>query len=137
MGKFKLSQKSYDKLEGVNEALVSVVERAIQITKVDFCVLEGLRSVTRQAELVKAGKSQTMKSNHLTGRAVDLGAYVDGKISWEPKYYDQIADAMLQAAASLSVSLVWGGSWVTLKDLVHFELGKGFNIYDKNLTIGE
>ena len=64
---FKLSQKSIDRLSGVHQDLVDVVKRAIEITEVDFAVLEGVRSVARQEQLVKAGASQTMKSRHITG----------------------------------------------------------------------
>ena len=41
---FKLSQKSLDRLSGVHPDLVAVVKRAIEITEVDFAVLEGVRS---------------------------------------------------------------------------------------------
>lgn len=66
---YALSKKSRDRLAGVHPDLVKVVERAIEITEVDFSVLEGVRSKTRQEQLVKAGASQTMRSRHLTGRA--------------------------------------------------------------------
>ena len=123
---FSLSEKSLHMLEGVHEDLAKVVKEAIKITTVDFGVTEGLRSVTRQKQLVKDGKSQTMLSRHLTGHAVDLVAYVNGKVTWEGKYYDQIANAMLQAAAKLNIPIVWGGSWKTLVDKPHFELNKNF-----------
>lgn len=123
---FKLSEKSLCRLEGVDERLVNVVKKAITITTVDFCVLEGLRTVERQKELVKLGKSQTMNSRHLTGHAVDLGAFVDGEINWSSKYYDDIATAMFKSGAILNVPLRWGGSFKTFKDLVHFEISRGF-----------
>lgn len=126
MSKFKLSEKSQNRLEGVHEDLVKVVRRAIEITAVDFTVLEGLRTIERQKELLKQGATQTLNSRHLTGKAVDLGAIIAGKISWEPKIYDRIANAMLQAAAELNVPIVWGGSWKSFKDLVHFELNRNF-----------
>lgn len=123
---FKLSEKSLQRLEGVHDDLVKVVKRAIQISHVDFVVLEGLRTVERQKELFDQGASQTMNSRHLTGKAVDLGALIAGKITWEPKIYDRIANAMLQAGAELQVPIVWGGSWKSFKDLVHFELNRKF-----------
>lgn len=123
---FKLSEKSVHRLEGVHDDLVRVVKKAIQITTVDFTVLEGLRTIERQKELFDHGASQTMNSRHLTGKAVDLGAIIAGKISWEPRIYDRIANAMLQAAAELQVPIVWGGSWKSFKDLVHFELNRNF-----------
>lgn len=124
--KFHLSAKSQLKLRDVHPDLKSVVERAIKLTPVDFAVLEGRRTIERQKELVASGASQTMNSRHLTGHAVDLGALVGGKITWHPAVYHKIADAMLQAAAELKIPVVWGGSWQTFKDLVHFELSRNF-----------
>lgn len=108
---FRLSSNSLKKLEGVDPKLVSVVKRAIEITKVDFAVTEGLRSQATQKKYVAQGKSQTMNSKHITGDAVDLVAYVGSKISWELNLYDNIADAMKQAAKEQGVSLKWGASW--------------------------
>ena len=122
---FKLSKRSLSKLEGVHPDLVKVVKRAIALTEIDFSVTEGLRSVTRQKELVALGASQTMRSRHLTGHAVDVVAIVDGKVTWEPEPYDKIADAMLKAGAELNVPITWGGLWKTLVDKPHFELHKG------------
>lgn len=111
MSRFKLSQRSLSKLEGVDSDLVAVVKRAIEITDVDFGVTEGLRSLSRQKELVNAGKSQTMNSKHLTGDAVDLVAYCGSDISWELNLYDNIADAMKMAALHEGVDLRWGAAW--------------------------
>lgn len=108
---FKLGKRSLTKLENVNPALVHVVHRAINITEVDFSVLEGLRTSERQRQLVDEGKSQTMLSPHLHGRAVDLGAYVDRKISWDLQYYFEIAEAMRSAAQEVKVPLRWGAAW--------------------------
>lgn len=122
MSQFTLSKKSLSRLEGVHDDLVRVVKRAIEITQIDFTVLEGVRSKTRQEQLVKAGASQTMRSRHLTGHAVDLGAYVAGSVRWDWPLYNQLADAMKKAAAELKVPIEWGGDWTTLKDGPHFQL---------------
>lgn len=119
---FVLSKKSQDRLTGVHPDLVRVVKRAIEITTVDFAVLEGVRSKSRQEQLVKAGASQTMNSRHLTGHAVDLGAYVSGSVRWDWPLYYKIADAVKQAAAELGVPIEWGGDWRKFKDGPHFQL---------------
>ena len=119
---FVLSKKSLDRLTGVHPDLVRVVKRAIEITTVDFAVLEGVRSKARQEQLVKAGASQTMNSRHITGHAVDLGAYVSGSVRWDWPLYHKIADAMKQAAAEVGVPIEWGGDWRTFKDGPHFQL---------------
>ena len=38
---FKLSKKSLNNLQGIKQPLVNVVTRAIQITSIDFVVIEG------------------------------------------------------------------------------------------------
>lgn len=108
---FKLSNRSLSKLDGVDAALVAVVKKAIEYTKVDFGVTEGLRSVERQKELVAAGKSQTMASKHIEGKAVDLVAYVGSDIAWELNLYDDICNAMAKAAREVGVAIKWGAAW--------------------------
>lgn len=108
---FKLSQRSIERLDGVDDRLVDVVCRAIEITTVDFGVTEGLRTIETQRQYVATGKSQTMDSKHLTGDAIDLVAYINGQVSWELNLYDNIADAMKQAAIEKNVALRWGAAW--------------------------
>tara|TARA_B110000977_G_scaffold46261_1_gene62938 strand:+ start:105 stop:575 length:471 start_codon:yes stop_codon:yes gene_type:complete len=114
---FKLSQRSIDRLAGVDPKLIAVVERAIQLTTVDFGVTEGVRSEEKQRKYVDAGKSQTMNSKHILssatgyGEAVDLVAYIGSDVAWELNLYDNIADAMKAAAIELDVSLKWGAAW--------------------------
>lgn len=111
MTPFKLSKRSLSNLYGVNPKLVEVVKRAIEVTKIDFAVIEGLRTVERQIELVAKGASQTMTSKHIDGNAVDLMAYIGSRASWELNLYDNIADAMKQASIELKVPIRWGAAW--------------------------
>ena len=108
---FTLSQRSLDRLEGVHDDMVRVVKKAIDLTKVDFGVICGLRTIEEQKALVDKGASQTMKSKHIDGLAVDLMAYVGGRASWELNLYDDIADAMMEAAKLEDVSVRWGAAW--------------------------
>ena len=119
---FVLGQRSKDRLKGVDERLVKVVERAIELTEIDFTVLEGLRTPERQKQLVADGFSQTLKSKHLTGHAVDLGALVNGAISWDKQHYHTIAKAMKKSAEELKVNIRWGGDFKSFFDGPHFEL---------------
>lgn len=108
---YKLSKKSLDRLEGVDERLIQVVKIAIEVSNIDFAVTEGLRTIERQKELVAKGASQTMKSKHIDGLAVDLAAYIGDRISWEMNLYDDIADAMKYAAKEVDVAICWGAAW--------------------------
>ena len=108
---FTLSQRSLDRLEGVHDDMIRVVKKAIDLTKIDFGVICGLRTIEEQKALVDKGASQTMKSKHLDGLAVDLMAYVGGRASWELNLYDDIADAMKEAAKLEDVPIRWGAAW--------------------------
>ena len=123
---FKLGRRSVERLQGVHPDLVKVVERAIEMSPVDFTVLEGLRSPERQQTLVSSGASQTLNSRHITGHAVDLGAWVDNQVDWSWPLYHKIANAMKAAANELGVAIVWGGDWKTFKDGPHFELDRKY-----------
>ena len=108
---FKLSSRSLKNLEGVDSQLIEVVQYAIELSKIDFGVTEGLRTTQRQRELVASGASQTMKSKHIESKAVDLVAYIGKRVSWELNLYDDIADAMKLAATEVGVPIRWGAAW--------------------------
>lgn len=108
---FKLSKRSLARLEGVNDDMVKVVTTAITLSKIDFGVICGLRTIEEQRELVAKGASKTMKSKHIDGMAVDLMAYIGGRASWELNLYDDIADAMKIAADEHDVQIRWGAAW--------------------------
>lgn len=125
---------SKKRLSHAHPDLQEVVSLAIKKTKVDFGVGETARSMTRQKALKDAGASKTMNSRHLlktpknnpelgeVAHAVDLYAWVDGRVSWDWPLYHQIAAAMFEAANELGIDLEWGGNWKSFKDGPHFEL---------------
>ena len=113
---FKFSKRSLSRLEGVKPELQRVAHRAIELTNIDFGITCGLRTVEEQRQLVAKGASQTMKSKHITGDAIDVVAYIGPRISWELNLYDDIADAFKQAAIEEGVALRWGAAW-TVPDI--------------------
>lgn len=121
---FKFSDRSEARLAGVHPDLQRVARRALEISEVDFAVIEGLRTAERQAALKEAGASKTLKSRHLTGHALDLAPFIAGEIRWDWPPFHKIAAAMKQAAAELGVAIVWGGDWRTFRDGPHFELDR-------------
>ena len=108
---FKLSTRSINRMSGIEPDLIEVVKTAITLTKVDFGVTCGMRTLAEQEALVAKGASQTMKSKHLEGRAVDLVAYVGSNVTWSLNMYDDLADAMAEASRIHSVPVKWGAAW--------------------------
>ena len=60
---YKLGKGSLSKLEGIDDRIATVVKYAIGVTKQDFSVICGLRTIEEQRALVAKGASQTMNSN--------------------------------------------------------------------------
>ena len=139
MSHFILGSRSRKNLIGVHPNLVRVVERAIQLTTVDFTVLEGVRSreqcyrnwgkgrsiaqckaagVPAQYAQVNMSKvtwlRDPLNSKHCLqsdgfGHAVDLAPF---PVVWDDlSKFDAIARAMLQAATELKIGVRWGADW--------------------------
>lgn len=118
---YALGAKSLERLAGVHPDLVRVVRRAIEISPVDFKVIEGVRTPERQRELYAQGRTKpgpvvtwTLKSNHFKqadgyGHAVDL---LPAPYDWKATGpFDVMAKAMFAAAKELGVRLRWGADW--------------------------
>ena len=121
---YSLGSKSIERLKGVHPDLIKIIEEAIKESPLDFSITEGLRTPERQQQLFNEGKSQTLRSRHITGHAVDIAVLIDGKITWEFPKYQLVSDHIKIVAKSLNIPIVWGGDWISFKDGPHFELDK-------------
>lgn len=106
-----MDQKSKERMKGVDERLVRVVELAYSISPLKFRVTEGVRTLERQKQLLKEKKSKTLKSKHLEGKAVDIAIIVGNTVVWDMKYYKEVATYMKQAAKQLGIEIVCGADW--------------------------
>jgi len=121
----KFGSRSLKNMQGIHPDLRRVLDRALKDSPLDFSVIEGLRTLERQKQLVASGASQTLNSRHLTGHAVDLlpiGPNGKGAFDWP--LYDQLGPAVKAAADAEGVAIVWGGDWKRFKDGPHFELNR-------------
>lgn len=131
---FQFSDTSLRRLEGVHPDLVAIAHYALRVSDIDFGIpaTGGLRTIQTQKILVEKGKSKTMNSRHLTGHALDVYAWVDGKPSWRPDKLLRVHECFDHAALQFDVKLRWGGDWdgdgvheYRENDLVHHELPRG------------
>jgi len=135
----KMNERSYQRLSGVDHQLASVIIDGSHTSPVHYEVTHGVRTIEEQQALyalgrTKPGKIVTQcdgiekKSKHQRdspkeyGKAVDIVAWVDGKVSWDMAHYKQIADHLLAVAKEKGVKLVWGGNFKKFKDGPHFEI---------------
>jgi peptidoglycan LD-endopeptidase CwlK len=118
------------RLKGVHPDLIRVMQHALQAAPFPFRVIDGLRTVARQKELVRIGASRTMRSRHLTGHAVDIVPLVDldrdGRIETDELFswplINKLAPIVKASAAQLGVAIEWGGDWRSFKDGPHWQL---------------
>lgn len=152
---FSWNQHSIDKMEGLHPDLIKVLQRFITVSPLECVIAQGVRTREYQyglwrnshdvdgnktdgvwktncngspiGEITPEGSPGTGLSNHQGGHAVDIAVIINGDVNWELKYYTTLAGVMLQAAATINVPLIWGGSWAAPKtDSDHFELNKAF-----------
>lgn len=127
------SDRSLRNLQDIHPDLRKIMDRAREISDIDFVVIEGLRTKERQRQLVAAGASRTMKSRHLTGHAVDVCPLLDldrdGRVETVEMFNIQLmrklAVFIKQAAKDVYVPIEHGGDWKTFPDFPHWQLPWG------------
>ena len=113
---YKASKRSKENLKGVDERLVLLVGYALAISKVDFVVVEGLRSTERQKQLYREKKSKcdgvTKISKHQEGKAIDV-YYVGWKNSDSPddERWKKLIETFKLAGKNLNLKLNFGYDW--------------------------
>lgn len=116
-----LTERTKRNIKGVDPRLVAVILAAIrewQTMGGAVEVIEGLRSLQRQRQLYAEGKSRTLKSKHIEGRAVDV--FVNR--GWVFANYRAFAEVVRRKAAEAGVRVTWGGDWTTFRDGPHFQI---------------
>lgn len=162
---FKFSDSSLKKLNTCHPDLVKVMMVAIELSDIDFTIVYGRRSIKEQQALYAQGRTTPgsivtncdgviHKSKHNAtlelyfgdkeaidhkSEAVDIAAYVNGKISWKPTELCYIAGVvdivakMLYKEGEITHKIKWGGNWdgdgeiitdQTLIDLPHYQIIK-------------
>lgn len=120
--------KGTEKLQGVNQILIDFIYKLdyelaksiLNPDSVEITISEGLRSIERQKELFKQGKSKTLKSKHLIGDAIDIYPIKNNKIDWE--FYPVLMKIAKETAAKYNFSLNFGIDFKTFKDSPHIEI---------------
>jgi peptidoglycan L-alanyl-D-glutamate endopeptidase CwlK len=145
---YTFSNNSKSKLDTCHPDLIKIMELAISRSKVDFGVSEGNRSLARQNELYRQGKSKingtTKKGKHnsVPSMAVDIFAYHKDYVTRKKLVYDRVHLAyiggIVESCAQellklrkIKHKIRWGANWdsdgvidydQSFDDYPHFEL---------------
>jgi peptidoglycan L-alanyl-D-glutamate endopeptidase CwlK len=116
-----LDPRSLKHLQGVRPELANVILEAANRTK--FRVTEGLRDPQRQAMLVKAKKSKTLNSRHISGHAIDFIAIGDdGIATYDDDDMARVVNVIKGCAIEQGVKIECGYDWGW--DSPHVELDR-------------
>ncbi len=136
----RFSNTSNSRLNTCHPDLQKIARKAISLGLVDFGIAEGERSLDRQKQLIKEGKSKTLNSKHVKSpsMAFDIYGWIKGKgVTYDPSHIIFVAGIIMAISKELydtgeiTHKVRWGGNWdrddevVTdqnFDDLVHFEL---------------
>ncbi len=144
---YKFGNKSTTQLQTCHKDLQLIAHEALKLSRVDFSINEGHRTVERQNELFKKGRStingitKKGKHNYQPSRAFDINICVAGKpkLAYDHKHLCYVAGIIISAAESLYAKgqvthkIRWGGNWDrdgeilydhNFWDMPHFEIKK-------------
>lgn len=121
---FQFSRRSQAQLRTLDPRLQAVARHALRLSRVDFTIISARRTIAEQRRLVAAGKSQTMRSRHLTGHALDFVPLdpTTGKGRFDRALAIEVAAAFMDAGVALNTPVKWGGMWQNFEDIPHIEL---------------
>ena len=121
---FRFSRRSLAQLRTLDPRLQKVARHALRLSRVDFTIISARRTMAEQKKLVAAGRSQTMRSRHLTGEALDFVPLdpTTGKGRFDRALAIEVAAAFMDAGNALNTPIKWGGMWQHFEDIPHIEL---------------
>lgn len=127
-------------LENINKLADHTREKALQWydyckkNNIEILVYETIRDEKTQRENVKKGVSQTMKSYHLVGQALDfVPVDKNGRALWNGYHSKNIQKAIAYAK---KLGFEWGGDWKGFKDEPHLQYnykGYGTDTFNKKV----
>ena len=132
---YRFSRTSEKRLMYLHPNLQKFFIELLRISPYDFSISQGVRIAEEQNKLYQQGRTvpgkvitncdgYKIKSKHQIksdgfGYAGDIAILVDGKVTWEEKYYKEVARAGRVLMQKYNIE--WGGDWKNFKDLPHFE----------------
>lgn len=109
MSNVKLGKASLAKLDTIKPELRAVCLKAFETMPFDITVIEGVRTLERQKQLLAQGATKTLNSKHLVREAVDMAPY---PVDWKNlDRFRTMRDHMFEAAKELGTKIRWGGDW--------------------------
>lgn len=122
---FKFGTSSLAEIATVHPLLQKLCHRALELSSVDFRVLQGIRTAAEQLAAYKGGFSKIKSGGrHQFGCAIDFAVFSPktGKITFDfPDRYAKVREAFYKASKELKIPI---RTLEHIGDLGHIELPK-------------
>lgn len=124
----KYNKRNVDNLNKLADNTKAVAFKWYQYcvdNNIEILIYETIRTTEQQRKNVASGASQTMRSYHLVGQALDfVPIKADGTEDWNGYNKEPWASAIRYAK---SISFEWGGDWKDFVDSPHLQFNyKGY-----------
>ena len=132
---YRFSRTSKKRMMYLHPNLQKFFIELLKISPYDFSISQGIRTAEEQNKLYQQGRTTLgkivtncdgykIKSKHQIredgfGHAGDIAILINNKITWEEKYYKEVANVGRELIGKYNIE--WGGDWEKFKDLPHFE----------------
>jgi len=128
---FQFGHNSLKNLKTCHPEIIVLMKEALFYSPIDFGISCGYRTTEEQQRLFKNGKTKCdgiiKVGNHqnFPSDAVDIYAYVNSKLSYDPNHLCVIAGVVLSVAKELKLNIRWGGTFGSKDwhgwDMPHYE----------------
>ena len=140
---YKFGNTSKSKLAECHQDIQTIMNEAILISNVDFGIAEGHRTIEKQYQYFKEGKSKIDginkkgKHNYKPSLAVDIYPYFNSGAKWDNEHLSYLSGLIhavteiLFKSGKITHKIRWGGNWdmdgiilidQSFDDRPHFEL---------------
>ena|SRR3989304_144257 len=130
-----LNKISLDRLNTCDNSLILLAIEAAKETPYEFIITCGMRTIAEQQKLFAQGRTtpgkkvtncdgvnKKSKHNYAPSKAFDFAIKINGEISWDIKYYIEMAEHFKAVASKYEIKIEAGADWIKFKDYPHIQI---------------
>ena len=130
-----LNKISQQRLQTCDPILQLLAIEAAKESPYEFVITCGMRTIAEQQKLFAQGRTipgkkvtncdgviKKSKHNYSPSKAFDFAVIINGELTWDEKYYNEMGEHFKKTAINFGLKISWGGDWKKFKDKPHIEI---------------
>ena len=130
-----LNKISQQRLQACDPILQLLAIEAAKESPYEFVITCGMRTIAEQQKLFAQGRTipgkkvtncdgviKKSKHNYSPSKAFDFAVIINGELTWDEKYYNEMGEHFKKTAINFGLKISWGGDWKKFKDKPHIEI---------------